>query len=82
MPVTGLTGQRKHEGRRLIELLGARGVEVYAAFWAYRESTAEWRLVLVTPEAERRGPRFVLRAVDDELSKANGHTSFDLFDMK
>jgi hypothetical protein len=34
------------------------------------------------PQAERQGPRFVLRAAGDELVKANGHASFDLFDVE
>lgn len=78
----GIDDRRREEGERLLEALGRSGVEVHAALWAFRPALGEWRLVIATPEVARRGPRAVIRVINHEIVKANGHLSFDLFDVE
>jgi hypothetical protein len=80
--VRDLGNRRKDDGRRLVASLEQAGVQVYAAFWVFRESVGEWRLQIVTPDVQRIGPRAILRAISDKIENANGRASFDLFDIE
>jgi len=46
-------------GSELVKLLDAKRVDVKAALWFYRTETDNWRLLIVVPDAETRGPRAV-----------------------
>ena|ERR1700722_17668605 len=70
---------KRDGGRILIDALARNGVRIDAAFWALSGST--WRLIIVSPTVESKGPKFVLLEISKELEKANGTAGFELFDI-
>ena len=43
-------------GRKLIEALDADGFPVQSAFWYYDSEPEEWRLVISSPDVDKKGP--------------------------
>ncbi len=54
-------------GRRLIDALGARGIEVAAAFWLLLRELRVWRLYLASRYVEAEGPLKFYQTVEDTL---------------
>jgi hypothetical protein len=52
------------KGRKFLALLDKIGVAVKGAFWFYYPDNDRWRLVIVTPEAERGSKELYRRAID------------------
>jgi hypothetical protein len=44
------------DGRRILQELEKRQLQVTAAFWFHYEDEDEWKLVIVTSEVEEKGP--------------------------
>src|SRR4051794_21490744 len=58
-----------------------RGMELHAILWTLRQATGEWRLLLVTPQVESKGPREIVRRTDAIVRNLNGSSSVDIFDV-
>jgi len=53
---TVLVDQQIEDGQKLLDQLDARRFPVSAALWYYLPETTRWRLVIVSPIADTRGP--------------------------
>ena len=51
-------------GRQFVQFLDDQAVEVRGAFWLYQPDAERWRLVVVTPEAERGSKDLYLKAIN------------------
>jgi hypothetical protein len=81
MAAPDLGDGRKDDGRVLLDALRADGVMIFAAFWNYTSLSEEWRLVIVTPQVESRGPKQILRQIYRALQGVPGGASFTFFDV-
>ena len=54
-------------GRRLIDALAKRGIEVAAAMWLLLTEEKVWRLYLASRYVETEGPRKLYRTIEDTL---------------
>ena len=59
------------EGARLLEALGRNRFPVVAALWNYFAESMEWRLVIVSPVVDHRGPLSAYARVQRVLSGIN-----------
>ncbi len=62
------------DGKRLLQRLDKRGVDIRAAFWLLDKESDEWRLVLASPQVGRLGPGavydLIIAAADEALRKS------------
>lgn len=56
-------------GEQLLNKLDSVNLRVVAAYWIYTEQTDFWRLELVTPEVDLRGPLEVYKMIHDVASE-------------
>ncbi|HYM07624.1 MAG TPA: hypothetical protein VEU11_13780 [Terriglobales bacterium] len=49
------------DGRRLVDELRRQDFPITAAFWFYFEEAERWRLVIISPDVQTRGPRDAYR---------------------
>ena len=63
-----LTDDMIDAGGELTSLLDDSSIQVRASFWSYQPETESWRLVIVTSEAETRGPKAVYREVQTKIA--------------
>ncbi|SRR6266545_6201942 len=66
-------------GRRLIDSLIERGLDIRAAFWA-KPSEERWRLFLACPAVDEKGSRFVYGFINPAL-RAAPEWGIDFFDV-
>lgn len=70
---TMLVEQQIEDGRKLLEQLDAepfpRRFPVSAALWYYWPEAERWRLVIVSPVADRKGPNYGYTRIQEALSK-------------
>jgi hypothetical protein len=60
-----LTPEMIQAGAELLQSLDAAQVPVTSAFWLYRGDEADWRLIIASPDVEKKGIReFYLTLVD------------------
>ncbi len=68
-----LVNQQIDDGRKLLEQLDAqpfpRRFPVSAALWYYWPEAERWRLVIISPVADRKGPDYGYSRIQDALSK-------------
>lgn len=81
MPPLTVSVPQQRDGEALLSSLRASGVEVLAALWWLVPGPNEWRLVIVSPEVETRGPKALLRHTHKLLQGMSGTLSFTLFDL-
>ena len=81
MPPDAVSLARRQDGDALLANLRASEVEVLAAFWWLAPGPNEWRLVIVSPEVETRGPRDLLRLTHKLLGQMDRDLSFTFFDV-
>jgi hypothetical protein len=55
-------------GRLLVDRLAATGVKIVGAFWFYFTDREQWRLVIVTPDAESGVRPLYVKAHDAEVN--------------
>jgi len=49
------------DGRRVVDKLRRQNFPITAAFWFYFEEAERWRLVIISPDVQTRGPRDAYR---------------------
>lgn len=81
MAAPELTVVMKENGDTLLASLRGDGVEVLAAFWSLGPVVDEWRLVVVSPQVETRGPKKILRFTHKILQEMDTSASFTFFDV-
>jgi hypothetical protein len=62
------------QGRRIVEELGKRQVFIMAAFWYHYEDEDDWKLVVVSPDFEDRGPNALYTTISQMLSELSSDT--------
>jgi len=81
---TALVEQQIDDGRKLLEQLDALPFPgrfpVPAALWYYWPEAARWRLVIVSPIADTKGPHYGYTRIQEALGKAKT-TSLSLDDI-
>lgn len=80
MAAPELDDRRVRDGDALLTALDTAGVQVRATFWNYTSSAEEWRLVIVTPQIETKGPKSLFRLAYKILTELQ-KPSFILFDV-
>jgi len=66
-------------GRKLIDALVARGLDVRAAFWA-KPIEERWRLFLAVPAVEEKGTRSAYELINSAV-RAAPELGIDIFDV-
>jgi hypothetical protein len=56
------------QGRRMVEELSKRQVHITAAFWYHYEDEDDWKLVVVSPDVEDKGPKALYTMISQMLS--------------
>jgi hypothetical protein len=64
MAQTALVGSEVEGGRALLNALDEAGVPVRGAFWFYYPELDRWKLIVVSPDAERGARDLYLKAID------------------
>lgn len=59
-----LTDQMIQTGAEIVLRLDASGISVPVALWVFLRENNEWRLFLVSPDLDTRGPREVYRRIE------------------
>ena len=81
---TVLVEEQIQDGRKLLQQLDAqtfrRRFPVPAALWYYWPESARWRLVIVSPIADRKGPNYGYSRIQEALDRAKV-TSLSLWDI-
>jgi hypothetical protein len=68
MAKASLVDEDIQAGRRLIEVLDRRGVEIVGALWYYTSEDG-WRLLLATPSRDREGPIQAYQRIQEALGE-------------
>lgn len=55
------------QGRRIVEELSKRQVHIAAAFWYHYEDEDDWKLVVVSPDVEDKGPKALYTMISQML---------------
>lgn len=76
-----LTLENKVDGEALLSQLRSSKIAILAAFWNYRTALEDWQLVIVSPQTEDSGPRYLLRLTNDLLSKIDRKSGLTYFDV-
>ena len=63
------TEEMKKDGETLTKLLDQNALEIVGSFWWFFPESSEWRLVLVTPDIDAKGPRAVYESIQRVLSE-------------
>lgn len=62
------------QGRRIVEELSKRQVRITAAFWYHYEDEDDWKLVVVSPDFEDKGPKALYTMISSMLSELAGNS--------
>lgn len=57
------------QGRRIVEELKNRLLRITAAFWYHYEDEDDWKLVVVSPDVEDKGPKALYTMISHMLSE-------------
>jgi hypothetical protein len=70
MDKTTLVKEYIEEGKRIIESLDQKSLDISAAMWFYLQDLDEWRLFIASPAVDDKGPKEVYSIVQSVLGKA------------
>jgi hypothetical protein len=70
MDKTTLVKEYIEEGKRIIESLDKKSLDINAAMWFYLEDLDEWRLFIASPAVDDKGPKGVYSIVQYVVGSA------------